>query len=140
MTSNNRILHSNASDFPASTPESNFTSNQPYQRLAASSDYYTNSPAPFCPTSSRRNRSSSNGDTNVLPASDPDSSINGDLPVSGEYKVYPIRWLMLAVLASTSAVNAINWVAFAPISDKVRRIDFLNTLISLFQFFLFSFH
>ena len=116
-------MHSNTSEFSEPTPESNSTSHQAYQRLPASSDYYTNNPAPFYPTYPVL-RSSSNADTNVLPASAPDTSINSDPPVSSEYKVYPRRWLMLAVLASTSAVNAINWVAFASISDKVRHIAF----------------
>ena len=125
MASNKATRHSNTSEFFESTHESNFTSPQAYQRLPASSDYYSNSRAPVYPTPSVL-PSSSNGDTNVLPASAPDSTINSDLPASGIYKVYSRRWLMLAVLASTSAVNAINWVAFAPISDKVRLIVFLE--------------
>ena len=39
-------------------------------------------------------------------------------PSSNEYRVYPVRWLVLFIFALSTITNAILWIAFAPIIDE----------------------
>ena len=50
-------------------------------------------------------------------------------PSPPAYRVYKKRWFMLAVLASSSAINSLNWIGFAPVAD--RGLNFTNKNLRL---------
>ena len=58
---------------------------------------------------------------------------------SGEqkYRVYARRWFVLFILASSSAVNGLNYLCFAPVADLVA--TYLNTSSSNVNWFTLIF-
>lgn len=78
------------------------------------------SPANGSSSSSQQHREKSingdamDGDALLRPQT---SSLSPDLPAD-EFRVYPVRWLVLFIFALSTITNAVLWIAFAPIIDE----------------------
>eukprot|EP00118_Oscarella_pearsei_P026715 m.310333 g.310333 ORF g.310333 m.310333 type:complete len:567 (+) comp50976_c0_seq1:35-1735(+) len=58
---------------------------------------------------------------NVVTEPEPEPESNGSLgeaPSNVQYKTYSSRWLILAILVLLNISNAMNWIAFAPVTNK----------------------